>query len=75
MPLYRCTERIRSIGKDLKGRSCRIIARGKGNAVRVKFIDTGQEEIVSRRSLRKVSLDLANQRQAGINRFRFQRGF
>lgn len=36
-------------------RRCRVIARGKMNSVRIKFYDDGQEEIVSRYSLRRLN--------------------
>lgn len=34
----------------MKGRECIIIARGGMNSICIEFIDTGQREIVSRRS-------------------------
>ncbi len=38
--------------KTMKGRECRITARGRMNSVRVEF-ENGQREIVSGNSLRK----------------------
>lgn len=40
--------------KTMKGRICRVDARGKMNSCGIKFIDNGQEECVSRNALRKV---------------------
>jgi hypothetical protein len=40
----------------LKGRACRLIAVGAKGSVEVEFLDNGQREIVSRRALRKVTL-------------------
>lgn len=37
----------------MKGRACRVIARGRMNSVLIQFLDTGQREIVSRRALRE----------------------
>jgi hypothetical protein len=39
---------------ELKGRVCKIVARGKMNTVCVKFTDTGEIVYTSRRALRKV---------------------
>ncbi|KKN74463.1 hypothetical protein LCGC14_0390830 [marine sediment metagenome] len=38
----------------MKGRTCRVLSRGKKNSCAVEFIDNGQTEIVSRNALRKV---------------------
>uniref|UniRef100_A0A6M3XQF9 Uncharacterized protein n=1 Tax=viral metagenome TaxID=1070528 RepID=A0A6M3XQF9_9ZZZZ len=38
--------------KTMKGRKCRVIARGKKNSIMIEFED-GQREIVSRNSIRK----------------------
>jgi len=73
MPLYRYIWGNNKKRQSLKGRTCRIITVGTMNSIRIKFLDNGQEEIVSRRWLRKISIDLADQSQAGINRFRLQR--
>lgn len=35
----------------MKGRECKIIARGEMNSVQIEFLDNGQREIVSRRSV------------------------
>jgi hypothetical protein len=37
----------------LKGRQCRLLARGTLNSALVEFTDTGQREIISRNALRK----------------------
>jgi len=39
--------------KTMKGRECKVIARGKKNSICIEF-DNGQREIVSRNSIRKV---------------------
>jgi len=39
--------------KIMKGRHCRVLARGKMNSCLVQFIDTGQREITSRNALKK----------------------
>lgn len=38
--------------ETLKGRSCRVVARGKKNSIMIEF-ENGQREIVSRYSIRK----------------------
>ena len=40
--------------RTLQNRPCRIVAVGKFNSVMVRFLDNGQEEIISRRALRKM---------------------
>jgi len=37
----------------LKGRTCRVIARGTMNSALVEFTDNGQQEVISRNALRK----------------------
>jgi len=37
----------------MKGRKCRIIARGRMNSIMIEFED-GQREIVSRRAIRRI---------------------
>jgi len=37
----------------MKGRVCRVLTRGKKNSCKIEFIDTGQQEIVSRNALRR----------------------
>jgi len=39
--------------KTLKGRVCRVLARGAMNSVLIEFTDTGRREIVSHRAIRK----------------------
>ena len=38
----------------MKDRVCRVLSRGKKNSIMIEFLDTGQREIVSRNSIRKV---------------------
>ena len=38
--------------KTLKGRKCRVVARGKMNSCMVEF-ENGQREVISRNALRK----------------------
>lgn len=40
--------------KNMKGRVCRVLKRGKKNSCSIEFTDNGQKEIVSRNALRKV---------------------
>lgn len=40
--------------KTLQGRLCNLISAGKMNSVLIEFIDNGQKEVVSRRSIRKL---------------------
>jgi len=42
---------------DLKGRTCRVLAVGKRGSCMVRFMDTGEIEIVSRRALRRMSCE------------------
>ncbi len=37
----------------LKGRTCRVVARGRMNSCMIEFADNGRREIVSRNALRK----------------------
>ncbi|MHC4501555.1 MAG: tudor domain-containing protein [Planctomycetota bacterium] len=37
----------------MKGRICRVLARGRMNSCRIQFVDNGEESIVSRNALRK----------------------
>jgi len=37
----------------MKGRACRVLSRGKKNSCMIEFIDNGQQECVSRNSLRR----------------------
>ena len=37
----------------MRGRICRVLARGKKNSCSVEFVDNGQTEVVSRNALRK----------------------
>ncbi len=38
---------------EMKGRRCRIVKRLKMNSALIQFLDDGQQEVVSRNSLRK----------------------
>ncbi len=42
---------------SMKNRLCKIIARGKMNSVMIEFMDNGQTELVSRRSLKRREYD------------------
>ena len=37
----------------MKGRVCEVLGRGKMNSCLVRFVDNGQEEVISRNALRK----------------------
>jgi len=50
--LYRYTWGNNDKRAGMKGRVCRVLARGKKNSIMVEFIDNGQQEIVSRYALR-----------------------
>ena len=39
----------------LYNRQCRVLARGALNSCKVKFLDNGQQEIVSRNALRRTT--------------------
>jgi len=39
----------------MKGRTCRILCKGSKGSVLVEFLDNGQKEVTSYRSLRKLS--------------------
>jgi len=75
MNLYRYAWGNNEKRQSLKNRTCRILGAELGNAVRIRFIDSGKEEVVSRYALRKVTLNLATADTPSINRFRFARGF
>jgi hypothetical protein len=55
--LYRYTWKNNEKRAMLYGRDCIIEAHGKKNSVLIKFVDNGQQEIVSRHALKKVSKD------------------
>ena len=42
----------------MKGRTCRVLSRGKKNSCSIEFIDNGQKEIVSRNALRKTKANI-----------------
>jgi len=50
--LYRYYWGNNSKRRTMKGRICRILCRGGMNSVLIEFIDNGQREVVSHRSLR-----------------------
>ena len=52
-PLYTYAWSNNSKRKTLKGRFCRVLARGKMNSIKVQFVDDGSCEIVSRNSVRR----------------------
>ena len=39
--------------RTLRGRECRVLARGRMNSALVEFVDDGQREVVSRNALRR----------------------
>jgi hypothetical protein len=55
--LYRYVWKNNDKRAGLYGRECIIEASGKKNSVLIRFIDDGQQEIVSRNALKKVSKD------------------
>ena len=42
--------------RAMRGRICRVIARAKKNSCWIEFLDNGQQECVSRNSLRKIDV-------------------
>jgi hypothetical protein len=44
----------------LRGRVCKVLARGARNSCMVRFVDTGEVQTISRNALRKV---VSNERQ------------
>ena len=59
MTIYRYTWGNNAKRATLKGRRCILLATGALGSVKVQFLDNGQEEIVSRRALRRVEEVLA----------------
>jgi hypothetical protein len=55
--VYRYTWKNNEKRARLYDRECIIEASGKKNSVLIRFIDDGQQEIVSRNALKKVSKD------------------
>lgn len=53
MQKYRYVWGNNSKRETLKNRICIVLARGKMNSAKVKFLDNGQCEIISRNTLRK----------------------
>jgi hypothetical protein len=51
--IYRFAWKNNSKRETLYGRECEILANGKMNTVKVRFLDNGQEEYISRRALRR----------------------
>jgi predicted RNA-binding protein YlxR (DUF448 family) len=51
--LYRYTWKNNEKRAMLYGRKCIVEAHGKKNSVLIRFIDNGQQEIVSRHALKK----------------------
>lgn len=54
MTLYRYIWGNNEKRATLKGRMCRVVARGKMNSALVEFADNGQREVVSRNALRRL---------------------
>lgn len=54
MTLYRYTWGNNAKRATMKGRTCRVLARGAMNSALIEFED-GQREVVSRNALRKVT--------------------
>lgn len=52
--LYRYTWGNNEKRAILKGRICRVVARGKKNSVMVEFTDNKQREIISRYALKRI---------------------
>ena len=52
--LYRYAWGNNPVRARLKGRICRVLARGAFNSVAVEFVDTGESTITSGNALRKV---------------------
>ena len=75
MNLYRYAWGNNDKRESLKNRTCRVLSRGPENSVEIEFLDTGEREIISRYSLRRITLDLAGADKPTVNRFRFNRGF
>lgn len=55
LPLYRYRWGNNEKRLTMKGRICVVLARGRMNSCLIEFVDDGQQEIVSRNSLRKVA--------------------
>lgn len=55
-PLYRYHFANNEKRATMKGRICRVIARGTMNSAEIEFLDNGQREIVSRNALRKAEV-------------------
>ncbi len=53
-PLYRYLWGNNEKRATLRGRICRIVARGAMNSALVGFTDNGQREVISRNALRRV---------------------
>jgi len=51
--IYKYTWSNNSKRKTLKGRKCRIMARGRMNSIMIEFTD-GQREVVSRWAVRRI---------------------
>jgi len=53
--LYRYRWGNNAVRRKLKGRVCRVLARGKMNTAKVEFIDNGEIQIISRNALERVN--------------------
>lgn len=67
--LYRYT----GIRKELVKRTCQIIEIKQGGWASIKFLDTGEETFVPRKTLRKVAIDQLKENKVEIARFRIGR--
>jgi hypothetical protein len=65
-PIYEYRWSNNEVRKRMKGRKCRILARGKMNTCMIKFLDNGQIEAVSRNSLRKVADRVQGKKKEGL---------
>jgi hypothetical protein len=54
MTLYRYAWGNNPVRARMKGRICRLLGSGKRNTVLIEFLDDGEQQITSRRALRKV---------------------
>ena len=55
MKLYRYAWGNNEKRATLKGRLCRVVARGRMNSILVEFVDNGQREVTSRNAVRLLS--------------------
>ena len=53
--LYRFTWGNNAKRAAMKGRTCRVLCRGKLNSALIEFVDNGQIEVISRTALRRTA--------------------